>query len=110
LKERTDVNALLWTTYIVNIFLNILFTIKDIGINNFFPIGLLILFIHGSLMMFLGIENYTTINVPFINFLQQLPFNVKAITYVPAQVILTCSVFTVNRMSFSSIGKEKNPD
>lgn len=108
LKDNIDIAAILWIIYIVNIFLNILFTIKDIGINNFFPIGLLFLFIHASLMMFMSLENYTIVNVTFINVLNVLPFDIKSIIYLPAQVTLTCSIFTVNRMSFSKIGKEDN--
>ena len=37
LKEKTDITAILSTIYTINLFINILFTIKDIGINNFFP-------------------------------------------------------------------------
>jgi len=108
LQERLDILAILWIIYIVNLFLNILFTIKDIGLNNFFPIGLLLLFIHGSLMMFLSLQDYTIVNVPFINFLEELPFDVKDMFYLPAQVVLTCSIFTVNRRCFSKIKKEDN--
>ena len=106
LKERTDISAILWIIYTVNIFLNILFTIKDIGINNFFPIGLIFLFVDAVIMMFLSLENYTIVNIPFINLLQELPFNINIMFYLPAQVILTCSIFTVNRRSFSKIRKD----
>lgn len=108
LEERFDSLAMLWIIYIINIFLNILYTIKDIGINNFFPIGLLFLFIHGSLMMFLSLSNYTIVNVPLINFIEELPFDILTSFYLPAQVILTCSIFTVNRKCFSKIPKEDN--
>lgn len=106
LKNRMDIQSILWIVYIVNLFINILFTIKEIGINNFFPIGLLFLFIHGILMMFLSLENYTIVNVPFINFFLELPFDIKTMFYLPAEVILTCSIFTVNRRCFSKIKKE----
>ena len=106
LKSKIDITAILWIIYTINIFLNILFTIKDIGINNFFPIGLLFLFIHSALMMFLSLENYTIVNIPFVNFLQELPFDIKTMFYLPAQVILTCSIFTVNRLHVSKIKSE----
>lgn len=106
LKEKMDITAILWIIYTVNIFLNILFTIKDIGINNFFPISLLFLFVHSSLLMFLSLEHYTIVNIPFVNFLQELPFDIKTMFYLPAQVILTCSIFTVNRRHFSKIQNE----
>jgi hypothetical protein len=106
LKDKIDSISILWIIYITNIFLNALFTIKDIGINNFFPIGLLFLFIHGSLMMFLSLENYTIINIPFVNYLVELPFDIKASIYIPAQIIMTCSIFTVNRKIFSRIHLE----
>lgn len=106
LKEKTDINAILWCIYITNIFINLLFTIKEIGINNFFPIGLIFLFIHASLMMFIGLEDYIILNIPFINYLVELPFDVKTLFYLPAQVILTCSIFTVNRSAFSKIKDE----
>lgn len=108
LKDKIDIIAILWIIYTTNIFLNILFTIKDIGVNNFFPIGLIFLFIHSSLMMFLFLENYTIVNIPFVNFLQELPFDIRTMFYLPAQVILTCSIFTVNRKSFSKIKHEEN--
>lgn len=108
LKEKLDMNALLWTIYTVNLFVNIIFTIKDIGINNFFPIALLFLFIHSSLMMFTSIDNYTSTSVRFIDFFNELPFDIKHAVYLPAQVTLACSVFTVNRMQFSKINKEEN--
>lgn len=108
LKEKTDMTALLWTIYTVNLFINIIFTIKEIGINNFFPIALLFLFVHSSLMMFTALENYISTSVRFIDFLNELPFDIKQAVYLPAQVILACSVFTVNRLQFSKINKEKN--
>jgi hypothetical protein len=108
MKSTMDAYAILWFIYMNNIFVNIIFTIKDIGINNFFPIGLFFLFIHGSLLMFLKLDSYTIVNVPFINFLNQLSFDIKTIFYLPAQVILTCSVFTVNRKSYTKIPKEDN--
>ena len=106
LKERFDVLAFIFIIYIVSIFLNILFTIKDIGINNFFPIGLLILFVSASITMFLNIDSYTIVNVSFINYLQEMPFNIGKIFYIISQIVLTCSVFTVNRMSFSKLKKD----
>lgn len=108
LQERMDALSILWIIYTVNLFLNILFSIKEVGLNNFFPIGLLILFIYSSLTMFLSLENYTIVNVPFINFLAELPFNIILAFYIPAQIILTCSVFTVNRRCFSKIKNEEN--
>lgn len=108
LKDRVDINSILWIVYIVNLFINILFTIREIGINNFFPIGLIFLLIHGALMMFLSLENYTLVNIPFINILIELPFDIKTLFYIPAQVTLTCSIFTVNRRCFSKIKKEDN--
>lgn len=108
LKERMDVNSVLWIIYIVNLFINILFTIKEIGINNFFPIGLMFLFVHGALTMLLSIENYTLVNIPFINSLMGFPFDIKTLFYIPAQVILTCSIFTVNRRCFSKIENEED--
>ena len=108
LKEKLDINAILWTIYTVNLFINILFTIKDIGINNFFPIGLIFLFIHSSLMMFMSLEHYVSTSVQFIEILKELPFDIKHAVYLPAQTILACSVFTVNRLQFSKIKKEDN--
>lgn len=108
LKERMDINSILWIIYTVNLFINILFTIKEIGINNFFPVGLMFLLVHGVLFMFLSLENYTVVNVPFINSLIELPFDIKTLFYIPAQIILTCSIFTVNRRCFSKIKKEED--
>lgn len=106
LKDRVDINSILWITYIVNLFINILFTIKEIGINNFFPIGLMFLLVHGVLMMFLSLDNYTLVNIKFVNNLIELPFDIKTLFYIPAQVTLTCSIFTVNRRCFSKIKEE----
>lgn len=103
LKDKFDVISFVFILYMINLFLNILFTIKDIGINNFFPIGLLFLFIHASLVMFLNIDLYTIVNIPFIDYMQEMSFNISQIIYIIAQVILTCSIFTVNRMSFSKL-------
>lgn len=108
LRERMDINSILWIIYMVNLFTNILFTIKEIGINNFFPIGLMFLLVHCMLMMFLSLENYTLVNIPFVNTLMKLPFDIKTLFYIPAQVILTCSIFTVNRKCFSKIKKEED--
>lgn len=108
LKDRMDINSILWIIYIINLFINILFTIKEIGINNFFPIGLMFLLVHGVLMMFLSIENYTLVNIPFVNNLIELPFDIKTLFYIPAQVTLTCSIFTVNRRCFSKIKREED--
>lgn len=106
LKEKFDGIAFVFVLYITNLFLNILFTIKDIGINNLFPIGLLILFVHGSITMFLNIDSYTIVNVPFINYLNEIPFNIGTLIYIIGQIVLTCSVFTVNRRSFSKSKKD----
>ena len=108
LQDRMDLLAILWIIYTVNLFINILFAIKEIGLNNFFPIGLLGLFIYSSLTMFLALEDYTIVNVPFINSLANIPFNISLAFYIPAQIILTCSVFTVNRRCFSKIKNEEN--
>ena len=108
LQERMDILAILWIMYTVNLFINILFAIKEIGLNNFFPIGLIGLFIFSALTMFLALENYTIVNVPFINSLANFPFNVSLAFYIPSQIILTCSVFTVNRRCFSKIKNEEN--
>lgn len=103
LKNETDILAILWIMFSVNLFINILFTIKEIGINNFFPIGLLLMFIYGIAMMFIYLPNYLTTNVRFIDILIQLPFDIKWVFYLPSQVVLTCSIFTVNRKCFSKI-------
>ena len=108
LKNQLDIPAILWIIYFINIFISILFTIKEIGLNNLFPIGLIFLFIHASLIMLFSLEDYTIINIPLVNFLQELSFDIKTAVYLPAQVILTCSIFTVNRRSFSKIPKEDN--
>ena len=107
MTNPTDYATIIWIIYIINLFINILFTIKEIGINNLFPIGLIFLLIHGMLMMFLSLENYTLVNIHLINTLMNLPFDIKTLFYLPAQVILTCSIFTVNRRSFSKIKIEE---
>lgn len=108
LKENFNFSVLLWITFITNLFINILFTIKEIGINNFFPIGLLFLFIYGAFIMIYNIENYVTVNLDFINIINNLPFDLRYVFYIPAQVTLTCSIFTVNRRVFSKIKNEDN--
>lgn len=102
LKSKMDFTVILWTIYSINLFLNILFTIKEIGINNLFPIGLLFLFAHSIIITILNIENYVSINIYLIDILEELPFNIKATFYLPAEVIITSSIFTVNRRSFSN--------
>lgn len=108
LKEKTDVLAILWIIFISNLFINILFTIKEIGLNNFFPIGLLLLFMYGIMMMFMSLNNYLNINVNYLEKLNELSFDLKIMFNLPAQVVLTCSIFTVNRRCFSAINKEEN--
>lgn len=107
LKDNVTIYSILWTTFITNLFINILFTIKEIGLNNLFPIGLLFLFIYGSSIMFMQLENYVSININFINFLNNLSFDITYIFYIPAQTILTCSIFTVNRRCFSRIKQDE---
>jgi len=107
LKERMDISSILWVIFIINLFINILFTIKEIGLNNFFPIGLLLLLMYSVSMMFVSLPNYININVPFIDFLIELPFDIKWAFYLPAVVVLTCSIFTVNRRSYSKINRDE---
>ena len=108
LKNKITLDCILWIIYIINLFINLLFTIKEIGLNNLFPIGLIFLLIHGFILMFLSLENYISVNVYFINILTTLPFDIKTMFYIPAQTILTCSIFTVNRRCFSKVEKEDN--
>ena len=107
LKDSVTIFSILWTTFITNLFINILFTIKEIGLNNLFPIGLLFLFIYGSCLMFMELGNYVSVNMNFVNFLDNLSFDIRYIFYIPAQTILTCSVFTVNRKCFSKIKQDE---
>lgn len=109
LKDRIDTTAILYTMYFANLFFNILYTIKDIGFNNFYPIGLFLLFISSIFSLFIGIENYINVNVPFINIIVEFPFSLVLMFEIPANVVLTCSVFTVNKKMFSKINdKEKD--
>lgn len=107
LKERIDTSSILWVIFIINLFINILVTIKEIGLNNFFPIGLLLFLMYGIAMMFISLPNYLNISVPFIDFLIQLPFDIKSAFYLPAIVVLTCSIFTVNRRCYSKINRDE---
>lgn len=107
LKNDTDIISILWIIFISNLFINILFTIKEIGINNLFPIGLLFLFIHGICLMFIGLENYVSFSINLVDIINNLPFNILHVFYIPSQVILTCSVFTVNRRCFSKIKQDE---
>lgn len=106
LKEKIDSLAILWVLFIANLFINVIFTIKEIGINNLFPIGLLILFMQGISMLFLNLNNYLNIQINFFDFLNDLPFPLELMFYIPAQVVLTCSIFTVNRKVWSRIEKD----
>lgn len=110
LKDKTNSIAILFTLYISNLFFNILYTIKDIGINNFFPIGLLLLFISSIFSLCIGIENYISVNVSFINIINDFPFSLVLTFEIPANVVLTCSVFTVNRRMFSKINNEEEEE
>ena len=107
LKEKADISAILWTWFTINLFINILFTIKEIGLNNLFPIGLLLLFAYSSCLMLTNISNYTNKNLQLLNFIENLPFNLNYVFYIPAQVVLTCSIFTVNRRCFSKIKQDE---
>lgn len=107
LKEKADISAILWTWFTINLFINILFTIKEIGLNNLFPIGLLLLFIYSGCLMLTNVSNYTSKNLPLLNFIENLPFNLNYVFYIPAQVVLTCSIFTVNRRCFSKIKQDE---
>jgi len=106
LQERMDTLVILWLMYIVNLFINILFTIKEIGINNFFPIGLLLMFISSICAMFIELPNYLISNNNFLDALIELPFNLKWVFYLPSQAVLTCSIFTVNRKVWSKFKDE----
>lgn len=110
LKDKTNSIAILFTLYISNLFFNILYTINDIGINNFFPIGLLLLFISSIFSLCIGIENYINVNVSFINIINDFPFSLVLTFEIPANVVLTCSVFTVNRRMFSKINNEEEEE
>lgn len=107
LNNKFNYIAILWILYISNLFINILMTIKEIGINNFFPISLLFMFIYGAFSMILYLENYVDINIPLVNILSNLPFDIRLMFYLPSEVIMTCSIFTVNRRSYSK-KKEEN--
>lgn len=107
LKERTNIEAILWVLFSTNLFINILFTIKEIGLNNLFPIGLLLLFAFSACLMLTNAQNYVSSNIRLLNVIENLPFNLTSVFYVPAQVVLTCSIFTVNRMCFSKIKQDE---
>ncbi len=108
LKDRLDIMAILWIIFFINLFLNILFTIKEIGLNNFFPIGLLLLFVYSICLLFLSLNDYLTSSVHAFEVLNELPFSLEWVFYLPAQVVLTCSIFTVNRRCYSKIKNESN--
>ncbi len=110
LRNKTDYISILFTLYISNLFFNILYTIKDIGFNNFFPIGLFILFISAIFSLFIGVEDYITVNIPFINIINDFPFSLVLMFEMPANVVLACSVFTVNRRMFSKINNEEEEE
>lgn len=106
LKENTDVNAILWVLFTTNLFINILFTIKEIGLNNLFPMGLLLLFMFSTCILLSSLDPYLKSNIHFLNLIENLPFDIKNVFYIPAQVVLTCSIFTVNRRCFSKIKQD----
>lgn len=107
LENKIDVNVILWIIFITNLFINILWTIKEIGINNLFPIGLLFMFMYGISIMVLNLENYVSYNVSILNFINNLSFDLRYAFYIPAQTFLAASVFTVNRKCFSKIKQDE---
>ena len=107
LRERINIEAILWVWFSTNLFINILFTIKEIGINNLFPIGLLLLFAFSASLMLTNVGNYVNSNIRLLNFIENLPFDLTHVFYIPAQVVLTCSIFTVNRRCFSKIKQDE---
>ena len=107
LRDRINIEALLWVWFSTNLFINILFTIKEIGINNLFPIGLLLLFAFSASLMLTNVGNYINSNIRLLNFIENLPFDLTHVFYIPAQVVLTCSIFTVNRRCFSKIKQDE---
>lgn len=107
LKNKMDISVILWIIFTTNLFININFTIKEIGINNFFPIGLLLMFIHSISLMFVYLPEYINVNIRFLDFIIELPFDIKHVFYIPSIIVLTCSIFTVNRKCFSKIKNEE---
>jgi len=59
--------------------------------------------VYGAFLMFYSLYDYINVNVAFLNILEEFPFDIRIMFYLPAQVVLTCSVFTVNRRSYSKI-------
>ena len=105
IEEKFDIIAMLWIIFITNLFLNIIFTIKEIGINNLFPIGLLLLLVYGINMMFVYLPNYISVNIRFIDIIIGLPLDIKLMFYLhviihlPLHIIYGCFKTTTAELS-----------
>ena len=62
---------------------------------------------YGINMLFIELPNYLFVSITALDFLIELPFDIKWVFYLPSLVVLTCSIFTVNRKSYSKIKIEE---